>query len=79
MSRPAVWTWAEVDLEALERNVRLLRKRLPEHCRFMAAVKADGYGHGLLEVARAAVRAGADELAVSQLEEGVRLREAGIG
>lgn len=79
MSRPTVWTWAEVDLEALERNVRLLRKRLPEHCRFMAAVKADGYGHGLLEVARAAVRAGADELAVSQLEEGVRLREAGIG
>ncbi|MFS0724542.1 alanine racemase [Paenibacillus sp. 1P07SE] len=78
MSWTPVWTWAEVDLGALARNVQLLKDRLPGHCRFMAAVKADGYGHGLVDVARAAVQAGADELAVSQLEEGVRLREAGV-
>ncbi|WP_020620066.1 alanine racemase [Paenibacillus daejeonensis] len=79
MSRSGTWTWAEVHLDALARNVRLLRGRLPAAIRFMAAVKADGYGHGLVEAARTAVEAGADELAVSQLEEGVRLREVGIG
>ena len=44
----------------------------------MAVVKADGYGHGAVEVARAALAAGAEWLAVALVEEGIRLRQAGF-
>lgn len=68
--------WAEVDLAAVSANVRALR----EFCGVpvAAVVKADAYGHGATEVARAAVAAGAEWLAVALLEEGRALREAGI-
>ncbi|EWS99658.1 alanine racemase [Intrasporangium oryzae NRRL B-24470] len=69
--------WAEVDLSALEHNVRTLRALAPRS-QFMAVVKADAYGHGLVPVARAAVRAGAEWLGVAQLGEAVALREAGL-
>ncbi len=69
--------WVEVDLTALEHNVRTLRARAP-HSLLMAVVKADGYGHGLVPVARAAVRAGADWLGVAQLGEALALRDAGV-
>lgn len=69
--------WAEIDLDALEHNVRTLRVRASES-EFMAVVKADAYGHGLLPVARAAVRAGAGWLGVAQLAEAFALRDAGI-
>jgi len=72
--RPA---WAEVDLGAVAHNVR----SLVERCRpaaVCAVVKADGYGHGSVPIARAAVAAGAEWLAVALVDEGVRLREAGI-
>lgn len=71
-------TWAGIDLNAIEQNISTIRKRLPIGCKFMAVVKADGYGHGGVKVAKAAVQAGADELAVSNLEEAVRLRKHGI-
>jgi len=72
--RPA---WAEVDLEALRHNVRVILERVTpaEVC---AVVKADGYGHGAVEVSRAAIEAGAGSLAVALVEEGVELRDAGI-
>ncbi|MER7073639.1 alanine racemase [Terrabacter sp. NPDC000476] len=70
--------WAEIDLAALEANVRTLRERA-SGAEFMAVVKADAYGHGLLPVARAALRAGATWLGVAQLPEAVALRDAGIG
>ncbi len=69
--------WVEVDLSALEANVRNLRARAP-HSRLMAVVKADGYGHGLVPTARAAVRAGADWLGVAQPAEAFALRDAGV-
>ncbi|GAA5022314.1 alanine racemase [Terrabacter aeriphilus] len=69
--------WAEIDLAALEANVRTLRERA-SGSEFMAVVKADAYGHGLLPVARAALRAGATWLGVAQLPEAVALRDAGI-
>ena len=72
--RPA---WAEVDLEALRHNVRVLRDVAPTAA-LCAVVKADGYGHGAVPVARAAVEAGAACLAVALVEEGIVLREAGI-
>lgn len=70
--------WVEVDLSAIEHNIRIVRKRVGLDRKIMAVVKADGYGHGAVHVAEAALRAGADYLAVSSVEEGVELREANI-
>ncbi len=70
-------TWAEVDLGALRHNVRVLKRR-GAGARLMAVVKADAYGHGAVPVARAAVEAGADSLAVVTVEEGAELRGAGL-
>ena len=70
--RPTV---AEVDLEAIRHNVRAVQ---PSSAELMAVVKADAYGHGDVAVARAALEAGATWLGVALVEEGIRLREAGI-
>ncbi len=69
--------WAEIDLTALEGNVRTLRALAP-NSEFMAVVKADAYGHGLLPVARAALRGGATWLGAAQFAEAFALRDAGI-
>lgn len=71
-------TWAEIDLDAITANVAVLKAhaRAPE---LMAVVKADGYGHGLVASARAALAGGADRLAVALVEEGSALRAAGVG
>lgn len=70
--------WAEVALGAITRNVRALKALTPAATRFMAVVKADGYGHGAVQVAEAAIAGGADRLGVATLDEAVALREAGI-
>ena len=67
-----------IDLEALRHNYLELRRRLSPGVRFLAVVKADAYGHGLLPTARTLVEAGAEYLGVASLEEGLVLREAGI-
>lgn len=59
-------------------NVRTYRERLGPRTAVWAVVKADAYGHGAVPVARAALRAGAEGLAVALAEEGVALREAGV-
>lgn len=69
--------WAEIDHAALAHNVRVLRDRASRSA-FMAVVKADAYGHGLLPVARTVVAAGADWLGVAQMPEAFALRDAGI-
>ena len=71
--------WVEVDPGAIAENCRTLKRLTPEGIRFMAVVKADGYGHGAVEVARAALAAGADRLGVASVDEAVALRDAGIG
>ena len=70
-------TYAQIDLGAVRHNVAELVS-LVAPARVCAVVKADGYGHGDVPVAEAAVEAGAALLAVALVEEGVRLREAGI-
>ncbi|HEU4514832.1 MAG TPA: alanine racemase [Nocardioidaceae bacterium] len=65
-----------VDLDAFRRNVRTLKERV-EATGLMIVVKADGYGHGMLPVARAAREAGADWLGVAVIDEALTLREAG--
>ena len=70
--------WVEVDLEALRHNLRQVREVVGPRVRVMAVVKANGYGHGLVEPSRALVDAGADALAVTRIEEAVPIRNAGI-
>ncbi len=65
-----------VDLDAVRHNVRTLKERVDGRA-LMVAVKADGYGHGMLEVARAAREAGADWLGVAVIEEALALRADG--
>lgn len=67
--------WAEIDLAALERNLKLIRASLPPQMRYVAVVKADAYGHGLPHVATRLMHAGADLLAVANLAEASTLRE----
>ena len=67
-----------IDLSAIEENMRLLRSTVPSTARMMAIVKADGYGHGAAQTAQAAIRGGADMLAVASAGEGRQLREQGI-
>lgn len=71
-------TWVDIDLNNIKHNVREIIKRLPQQCLFMAVVKADGYGHGAVEVAKAALEAGADRLGVATVDEAIALREAGL-
>ncbi|AFM43486.1 alanine racemase [Desulfosporosinus acidiphilus SJ4] len=71
-------TWIEVDLDAVVGNYREIIKQLRPGARCMAVVKADGYGLGAVEVARALEREGCEAFAVTKVEEGLVLREHGI-
>jgi alanine racemase len=73
--RPA---WVEIDLGALAGNLRVLRRRVGG-ARILAVVKADAYGHGAVAVARVLERQGVDWLGVALVEEGGKLRRAGVG
>ena len=70
--------WIEVSRSALAHNVAYLRSHLPETCRLMPAVKANGYGHGGVLVARALNELGVDAFCVASVQEGVELRQQGI-
>lgn len=71
--------WAEIDLAALERNLRLIRATLPPHIRYVAVVKADAYGLGLHHVAARLMHSGADLFGVANVTEAATLRELGPG
>ena len=70
--------WAEIDLDAIESNVRAFRDYVKAPVELIAVVKANAYGHGAAQVGQAALRAGAARLAVHRLSEGIELRQAGI-
>lgn len=72
------WSWVEIDRSAIQYNVMQTKRLLQSNCRLMAVVKADGYGHGAVEVAKAACTAGASYLGVATVNEAVQLREAGF-
>lgn len=69
--------WAEVDVAAVRQNARILAD-LVAPASLCAVVKADGYGHGALAVARAALEGGATWLAVATVDEGMALRAGGV-
>lgn len=71
-------TWAEINLDVIGYNIQQLKKLLPENRKVMGVVKANGYGHGSVKVAKTALHAGVDFLMVAILEEAVKLREHGI-
>ena len=75
--RAGRWAWAEVDLAAIEHNVRQVRAAAAPAA-VWAVVKADGYGHGAVRAAGAALRAGAAGLCVALVDEGIELRRAGL-
>ena len=71
-------TWAEIDLSATAHNVRHVKRLVGPQVEVMAVVKAEAYGHGALEISRAALQAGATWLGVAALNEALPLRQAGI-
>lgn len=68
--------WLEIDLKAIENNVRFLRQYAG--VQIMAVVKANGYGHGAIATARAAIRGGATWFGVARIEEALELRDAQV-
>ncbi len=71
-------TYAEIDLNKLRHNIAAVKKILAPGTKFMAIVKADAYGHGATEIARAAEKAGADFLGVASLGEAIELRASSV-
>ena len=71
-------TWAEVNLDNIYENIINLKKHLSSQTKLFAVVKANAYGHGDVEVAKVALYAGADYLAVAFLDEALALRKKGI-
>jgi alanine racemase len=71
--------WATVDLNAVLHNFEVIRSRVDSRAKIMGIVKADGYGHGAVQIARTLLSKGCDYLGVSNLEEALQLRSAGIG
>lgn len=76
-SDPPRSTWLEVDLDQLGRNIEKILSQLDDSELF-AVVKADAYGHGDYQVSKVALEKGAKGLAVATVDEGVRLRKAGM-
>jgi alanine racemase len=76
MNTEAYSTWLEVDLGAIKNNIHQIHRMTGR--KVMAVIKANGYGHGALAVARAATEAGAEWCGVARIEEALNLRHAGI-
>ena len=77
-THPGRPTWAEIDLDALAHNFRLIRDCVGPDVKVLAAVKANAYGHGAVECSRRLEKEGADWFGVALPEEGLELRNAGI-
>ena len=71
-------TWAEINLDALENNVNILKKFLTKKEKFLAVIKADAYGHGLIPVAKKLEECKVDMFGVAAVQEAIKLRENGI-
>jgi len=78
VSQSIVPSRVEIDTEALASNVKLIKNHIGDEIELMAVVKANGYGHGAVTVARTALLNGATFLAVANMAEAMELRDAGI-
>jgi len=70
--------WAEVNLDNIAHNVKEIRRVTDKKAEIMGVVKADAYGHGVMEVAKTLIENGVTRLAVSMLDEAIQLRQNGI-
>lgn len=75
---PQLTTYAQIDLDALDHNVKALKAHIGPSVQLIGVVKANAYGHGAGQVGRAALASGVDRLAVARLDEGIQLRRDGI-
>lgn len=71
--------WAEINLDNIAHNIREIRRITNKNAEIMGVVKADAYGHGVMEVAKTLLDNGVSRLAVSMLDEAIQLRKNGIG
>lgn len=69
--------WAEIDLAALERNLKAIQAELPEHIRYIAIVKADAYGHGVHQTVTRLMQTGIEMYGVANISEAATIREIG--
>ena len=70
-------TWAEISLEAIRHNFKEIKSRIDGKAKICCVIKADGYGHGAVEVAHLYEKLGADFFAVSNIDEGIEIRNSG--
>src|SRR5687768_8033391 len=70
-------TWAEIDLRAFDRNVNAVVERLPQDSKLIAVLKADGYGHGAVQLAKRCESLPVAMIATALLEEALEIRRAG--
>lgn len=70
--------WAEINLDHIAHNVREIRRLVGKRTEIMAVVKADAYGHGVLETVQTMIENGVTRIAVSMLDEAIQLRKIGI-
>ncbi|MBQ1506832.1 MAG: alanine racemase [Ruminococcus sp.] len=70
-------TWAEISLDAIARNFSEIRERVKPKTKLCCVIKADGYGHGAVELAHIYEELGADYFAVSNIDEGIEIRDSG--
>jgi len=71
-------TRVEINLDNIAHNIQQVRRRVDDKVKIMAIVKANGYGHGAVEIAKVAIENGVEWLGVATVEEGIQLRESGI-
>lgn len=71
-------TWAEISLDAIERNFHAIHDKIGGRAKICCVIKADGYGHGAVELAHIYERLGADFFAVSNIDEGIEIRTSGV-
>lgn len=71
-------TVAEIDLDAIDYNIKSIRKRVPVGTKILGTIKADGYGHGALEVAEVLRKNGVEMFSVALLDEAIYLRKNGV-
>lgn len=70
-------TWAEVSLDAIKHNFNEIKSKVNGRAKICCVIKADGYGHGAVELSKLYEQLGADFFAVSNIDEGIEIREAG--
>ena len=71
-------TWAEVSIDAITHNFEIIKKKIDGRAKICCVIKADGYGHGAVELAAVYEKLGADFFAVSNIDEGIEIRNAGF-